>query len=475
MADQLHDIVQRMLDAGESEENIAAVIKAYKEESAVGQTTDAGGIPHPGNPLEERLRGFTQGATAGLRGFVRGIVPGAVKGAVGAVTGPVRLAYSALTHPADTATEAVKGVYASIKAAPQAAADALDLAARDPEQFGHNVGEVTGSAEGGLATAAALPMTPKPVVRKTGELLRSVGEKGGWPIRMMGAHQLGSGNLLGIPIMATPEVLKKVGGTLERWGGKEPPVWVGRSDNARALPGYRAEATAAKKASEQTAADAAKAAENQAALDKIEAAKAGLEAQPPAVSESVTGKTPGGGTSRATTRYTPPEPLAPPTMEDIVRDRLAELNARPAASASGRRAISASDLVTGRDPSVPMPPPPTSAPGISIAGLGDQAPATTIEQELTQRAAKVPVQGTIRSTSKRLIPGTAFSEGDAEFLATKLGTSKEQTIAMLQSGKLKAINQDIMKALMEDRRLRHGAHYTNAQLDKQGTSALKRD
>lgn len=44
MADELRDIVQRMIDAGESEDNIAAVIKRYDESNPVEPGTTAGKV-----------------------------------------------------------------------------------------------------------------------------------------------------------------------------------------------------------------------------------------------------------------------------------------------------------------------------------------------------------------------------------------------------------------------------------------------
>jgi hypothetical protein len=48
--------------------------------------------------------------------------------------------------------------------------------------------------------------------------MQQVGTKGEWPIRMVGAHALGSGNPLGAAVMAAPEALISSGKRIERFG-----------------------------------------------------------------------------------------------------------------------------------------------------------------------------------------------------------------------------------------------------------------
>lgn len=180
------------------------------------------------SPLEASYQGLREGMQEGAKGFAKEIVPAVGKGIANIPQGifdVIKMAASAagesgefFSDPAGTLSrwaESAKGLPAKAK---QALDDTIALAANDPQAFGSAVADVTGDVGVGVAAAKALPMAVKPVAEKTGKLMQTVGTKGEWPIRMVGAHQLGSGNPLGAVIMGAPEGLVAAGKKLEKYG-----------------------------------------------------------------------------------------------------------------------------------------------------------------------------------------------------------------------------------------------------------------
>lgn len=236
MADpKLEEIVQRMVDAGESEENIGAVISEYKPAAAEKPYT---GGPVDGGP-EDFWSGFLtslkpggssdQAALKGAKGFAKEIVPGVgkavlampgqvidlVKELVATGIGGVNLA----TDPVGTLAAASEKVKAMPEAVQKAFQSAVELAGKDPEAFGRGVADITAQAGVGVATTRAVPMMPKPIAQRIGNVMEQVGTKGAWPIRMMGAHQLGSGNPMGLLTMSAPEAFKSAGDKMLKFAG----------------------------------------------------------------------------------------------------------------------------------------------------------------------------------------------------------------------------------------------------------------
>ncbi len=177
-------------------------------------------------PVQAAWEGFKEGAIGGVKGFLQGVLPGAV-GAVtaipDAVIGLIQGAGNAIVgagnlaqDPVGTLTRAKDDIASMGPAAVKAWEQAMELARRDPEGFGRQVGEITGATEVAVTGARALPMAPKPVANRVGQVLESVGTSGKWPIRMMGAHQLGSGNPAGLVTMMAPEGLRATGVQLQR-------------------------------------------------------------------------------------------------------------------------------------------------------------------------------------------------------------------------------------------------------------------
>lgn len=238
MADEQTGVI--IVDAQGNEHHFPAGFDPTKAAGIVRESTNTVkpvGATEPDTYLEGALKGGMEGAIGGAKGFTKGIVPGAAHGVVNSLMAIPALAKGLLgtaigtknliTDPENTLREAA----ASIKGMPGKAADAINsalaLAAKDPEAFGKAVGDVTGQTMVGIAGARALPLAPKPIARAAGSLMEQVGTKGAWPIRMMGAHQLGSGDPFGLLTMAMPGGLKSGGQALQKFGG---------ADTAKGLP-----------------------------------------------------------------------------------------------------------------------------------------------------------------------------------------------------------------------------------------------
>ena len=210
-------------------------VQAYqlaKPQSDTDQTLDAAPGASGGHSPETYWGGFTKGAKEGIvggaKGFVKGVgdvvrhpvntVVDQIKGAVGAVADTAQGAVNLYQDPAGT----LQTTATSLKGLPQNAikmlGDAGDKAATDPEGFGRDVGQMTANTEAGVALAGGLRFAPKPIARGVGSLAKTIGQQAKWPLRMVGAHQLGSGNPMGVVTMAIPEQLKKGGEGLQRWG-----------------------------------------------------------------------------------------------------------------------------------------------------------------------------------------------------------------------------------------------------------------
>lgn len=302
----LESIVQKMIDAGESEETIAQVIRAKAAE------------PKPLNADEPDtywsgfLKGAKEGAVGGAKGFAKGVVPGAFKAIAGIVPGIVNAAIGTVKGGANLVTDPVKTLteaYEAVKGIPGKGGEmlqqALDLAQKDPEAFGKAVGEVTGGTAAGIALAGAAPLAPKPIARGAGRLMETVGKEGKWPIRMMGAHQLGSGNPMGIATMMLPDALRTGGAKLTEFGtsgAPKPPTPAAIRTQDRLQDQFE---TALSKKNVRMDVAAEKAAQDAATAADIARARQGLEPET-TFAETVSTDIPGGRSSM-TTRFKPAE------------------------------------------------------------------------------------------------------------------------------------------------------------------------
>lgn len=157
--DEKQGIVQRMLDAGESEDNIATVIKSWtpfdvKAQNATMQKNMAA-QSGAGKPESQwTLGSMAERGAQGLLGTAEGVVSG--------VTAPLALAYAAARHPVDTGMgalalggEAIKGVR-DIYNAPGESFDALKDAALAGAADPRTVGRVVGMAAAPRVTGMAV-------------------------------------------------------------------------------------------------------------------------------------------------------------------------------------------------------------------------------------------------------------------------------------------------------------------------------
>lgn len=223
----------------------------FDPQQAIGivrqQTAIAKPLPadEPDTYMGGFLKGAKEGMIGGATGFAKGLIPGAIEGVKGIATLPITLIKGVIdagfggarlyNDPVGTLTEA----YNTYKKKPGELSDtiksALDLARNDPEAFGKEVGNLTGQVEVGIGASKLAPLAPRPVARAIGNIAEQVGTKGAWPIRMMGAHQLGSGNPLGMATIALPEVLRKGGTSMKQWGENDPLLIQGDIDKFKGV------------------------------------------------------------------------------------------------------------------------------------------------------------------------------------------------------------------------------------------------
>lgn len=219
-----------IVDASGTEHVFPAGFDPQKAASIVRETTK----PKTGEPGFVLPGGPSAAMAAGAKGFVKEALPAVGKAIVGLPSAVLSLvkelgstaegAANLVSDPEGTlsiAWESIKDIPGKAK---DAVKSALDLAKKDPEAFGKAVADATGQAEVGILASKAIPLAPKPAARVLGNVMEQVGSKGQWPIRMMGAHQLGSGNPMGIATMMVPEGLKKGGAALTEFGREGPAL-----------------------------------------------------------------------------------------------------------------------------------------------------------------------------------------------------------------------------------------------------------
>jgi hypothetical protein len=185
----------------------------------------------PDTMMGGMAKGFKEGVVGGASGFAKGLLPGVWSGSKGIVMLPISLIKGAIDtvggaeRLAKDPEGTLNDVLTTWKNAPKEAIDAvkstLDLARNDPEAFGKAVGQITGETEVGIAAAKAVPMLPKPLATKVGSTMSRFGKQAGWPLRITGAHQIISGNVLGgVGTMMAPQMLESTGEALQNFGGR---------------------------------------------------------------------------------------------------------------------------------------------------------------------------------------------------------------------------------------------------------------
>jgi hypothetical protein len=213
----LEEIVQKMVDAGESEENIASVIQHYKgggnsvpPTMLQGQPTDFwGGVKksftsgEAGNAMDEGARGWLKGAVADL--------PSSIVGGLGAIG---RGIYHSLDS--DPNTNSILNLPSDIKNMASNAWNTTKQAGSNPNAFGEMMGQVGGQPLVTAGITKGVPMLRNPV----GSGIEAVGNT-------MEKYQPVSGMLPRIAEMRTMRnVERSLGGKVSELGSKikKPPV-----------------------------------------------------------------------------------------------------------------------------------------------------------------------------------------------------------------------------------------------------------
>lgn len=151
MPDTLESIVQKMIDAGESEENIASVIKEYKQ-----PRTNIKDYKGPTSFLGGAFKSLTSGEAFGEGGAadksVRGFAKGALLDLPASLVGSLESIANFLVDPVSTTKSAIQGIPGALSSI----AETTTRAGSDPEAFGRMMGNITGQplATAGLARGA---------------------------------------------------------------------------------------------------------------------------------------------------------------------------------------------------------------------------------------------------------------------------------------------------------------------------------
>lgn len=233
MPTPLESIVQRMIDAGEPEENIAQVIRSYQPPAPQppstfrnDPTSFAGGVMKSltsGEALGAGLKGglgWLKGATIDLPSTIGG----ALSDIGQSISSPIETAkggWGAITNPSET----LSGMWNPI-------AETTARSGSDPEAFGRMMGVATGQPLTTYGLAKAAPIVGPPTARGVGGAMAGAG-------RIMTKHQPVSGMIPRIAEMRTLRNIEKaagkgltnVGERVKSWGtpvvDAQPLEWAG--------------------------------------------------------------------------------------------------------------------------------------------------------------------------------------------------------------------------------------------------------
>src|SRR3990167_7207085 len=230
---KLEVIIQRMLDSGQPDEQIDAVIDQY--EALSPKVSEGLDISEPETLWGGRLKGLREGMAGGAAGVVRTLPPLNVAKGPGeavyglgkqAVEGAQTLYDWTTASPEEKQAMLARGEH-TLKDIPtrlrETARAARDLATTDPEAFGERAGELTAKAMGGLLLSKT-PGLSRPAAIQLGRGLESVSNQKriGWTGAGVAAWGAGAGDpkrvLIGTGLMATPPILKVGGKKLREWG-----------------------------------------------------------------------------------------------------------------------------------------------------------------------------------------------------------------------------------------------------------------
>lgn len=468
------DGTEHVFPAGMDPQKAAAVVRQHEAEQApkpvssheagMGHDPLANAInrlsPGTGDYLEGAAQGLRDGVVSGAKGFVKGLVPGVIEGAKQTIRLPLTVAqaslgaakgaYNLATDPGATAHGAVDSMMAIPGKVKEGVSAAVQKAGVDPEGFGNDVGRLTGASEVGVLTSKLAPMAPKPIARKIGAITEQVGTKGAWPIRMIGAHQLGSGNPMGIATMAMPEMLQKSGQMLQDFGAdqailaKEADILTQRGGAKTPRPSIRTSPpkdyydVAKTNAAESTGGAAASSAEAEA-VAQLRAAGVSEESIARAVK------------SGAVTNARPVDKA--PVLGPVAGSERVK--------ATGK---AATDLALGKRPSAPTGPESTLQDLAVKKGTGVDFDGAVVKQQMeVENAARLQN----RNTRVPVSEGIPASKSKSPMSATP-GLSEADVKALGLNPKLpiKDLTPEALETLKKARAGRHANFYEGAKMDK---------
>lgn len=502
----LQSVVQRMIDAGESEDAIGSVIKAAKTNPELF-TSSSSVRPlsntETDNPVIAGIGGFGKGAVTGLKnaaiGFggriahpldtIGGIVGGLANEVVGTYHGIGNLA----SDPKQTLSDAGSAIMGMPGTIAQGVSDELD---KGPAQVGQDIGGMTADTMAGIGLAGGLRILPKPAAISTGRFMQKAGGHTGFALRIMGAHQIGSGNPMGFVTMTLPESLKKGGEALERWA-TEPGALAATPESTflqvqqDLVQAGQDPAVHARLSSQldQMQADLVKQRQTaQLPGDLVSAQKAQnrLDQLRNKLVRATPDETFGGSPN-------PPMPPSGPTTPPPVRPIPGKVilpdpetaapgyvpggAVRPPIRIVGPEAgpvapIAPSALVGPPEPSIaPSPVNPVkvsqeaAAKAFNDAMAAKAAPVPAIDQLLGERAAKVPLADA----------GVASKSRGAMSATPGLTVADAQALGINPSVKITGLAPDSIRKLLEDRADRAASHRINAGMDASANRASALD
>lgn len=251
MADEAKEFV--ITDAAGHDHVFPVGVTPEDAVAALHQTNMSRGLSATGQPIagmdldKEFSKGFhehfkqgapgaKQDSTAGFAlGLAEGAPAGVVKGAKATLMLPIAITKAVLGGAADLITDPA-GTYEKIKKTAgdlpenvhQAFEAAIKLRTEDPEAWGKQVGELTGSLAGGKIAGSTVAAVKQPVARGVGAAMVKAAEHplatrltgGGMLGRavMTGDPMLGAG---GVALMGAPAALRTGGRALQRMGGMD--------------------------------------------------------------------------------------------------------------------------------------------------------------------------------------------------------------------------------------------------------------
>lgn len=191
---ELETEIQKMIDAGYSQDDIAHVVQAHDD------------VNHP-------IRAAVAGAVDSVPGALWGAIVAPWSIAKGVVTDAI-----AMAHGGD----------------PTYAKETLDALTDLPKQWkeggprerGTLIGNILTTAATGIVGAQTGPASVKSAARGVGHAVETMGRTAGWPARISGSHALLNGNPVGAALMLAPEYVERGGMRLRQWGerGTGPAV-----------------------------------------------------------------------------------------------------------------------------------------------------------------------------------------------------------------------------------------------------------